>query len=35
VLLVFMTRKRGLQRPEAAALVGLYIGYVVLRLLVI
>ena len=34
-LLVFMTRKRGLQRPEAAALVGLYAGYAALRLLVV
>ena len=34
-LLVFMTRKRGLQRPEAAALLGLYAGYAALRLLVV
>jgi cation:H+ antiporter len=34
-LLLFMSRKRGLQRPEAFALIGLYVGYAALRLLVI
>lgn len=31
-LLFFLTRRRGLQRPEAAALVGLYVGYALLRM---
>ena len=30
-LLFFMTRKRGLQRGEAIALIGLYVGYAALR----
>ena len=34
-LLFFMMRKRGLQRPEAFALIGLYAAYAALRLLVI
>jgi cation:H+ antiporter len=33
-LLVFMTRRRGLQRGEAISLIGLYAAYAVLRLLV-
>ena len=33
-LLVFMTRRRGLQRGEAIALIGVYVAYAVLRMLV-
>lgn len=34
-LLVFLVRRRGIQRKEALALVALYVGYVVLRIAVI
>jgi Ca2+/Na+ antiporter len=34
-LLVFLLRTRGIQRPEALALVVLYAGYVALRIAVI
>ncbi|WP_405234887.1 sodium:calcium antiporter [Lentisalinibacter orientalis] len=32
VLFLFLVRRRGLQRPEAALLLGLYAGYVTLKL---
>ncbi|HUF76404.1 MAG TPA: hypothetical protein VMM35_09000, partial [Longimicrobiales bacterium] len=34
-LLFFLSRKRGLQRGEAIALIGLYVGYAALRLTVV